>query len=145
MPVKMTYDPRAMALIEQLLKELPQGSKSVVIPALNEYLMGGESGAGGESLHGLKHYPAFVAHPGGQQFPMRTGKLQRGWRTIGEDYRQKITNTVPYAGWIHGNDTQTWRAKFGNWRTLQTIVADNIVGAMRHAIKKLDDWIKTKL
>jgi hypothetical protein len=65
--------------------------------------------------------------------------------TIGAAYRQKITNAVPYAKWIHGNDTQTWRAAFGNWRTLSVIVRDNIWGAMKHAIKELDDWIKTKL
>ena len=145
MPVKMTYDTRKMDLVDQLLKELPVGSKSVVIPAMNDYLMGGESGSGGESYHGLKHYPAFVAHPGGQQYPQRTGYLQRGWVTQGEAYRQKITNAVPYAKWIHGNDTQTWRAKFGNWRTLSQIVSDNIVGAMRAGVSALDKWIKSKL
>ena len=145
MPIRMTYDPRQLAKIEQLLRELPLGAKSVVIPALNEYLMGGASGTGGEALHGLKHYPPFRAWPGGQQFPMRTGNLQRGWRTIGEAYRQKITNTVPYAGWIHGDETQTWRARYGNWRTLSVIVKDNIWGAMKHAMTKLNQWIKSKL
>lgn len=145
MPIKMTYDPRQLEKVERLLRELPIGAKSIVIPAINEYLMGGESGAGGEARHGVKHYPAFVAHPGGQQYPMRTGRLQRGWRTVGEAYRQKITNDVPYAKWIHGDETQTWRARFGNWRTLSTIVKDNIWGAMKHGVKKLDDWIKTKL
>jgi hypothetical protein len=145
MPIKMTYDPRQLDKIQRLLLELPVGAKSVVIPALNEYLMGGASGAGGESFHGLKHYPAFVAVPGGQQFPMRTGRLQRGWVVTGEAYRQKISNAVPYACWIHGNKTQTWRAKFGNWRTLSAIVKDNISGAMRHAISKLNDWVKSRL
>jgi hypothetical protein len=145
MPVSMQYDVRALEKIQKLLNELPVGAKSQVIPAMNKYLMGGESGEGGVSYHGLKHYPAFVAHPGGQQFPQRTGRLQRGWRTVGEAYRQKITNSVPYAKWLHGDETQTWRAKFGNWRTLAVIVADNINGAMRAGITALDKWIKSKL
>jgi len=143
--IKITYDPRQLAKVQQLLQELPVGAKSIVIPALNEYLMGGASGAGGESFHGLKHYPAFVAVPGGQQFPMRTGRLQRGWVVTGEAYRQKISNSVPYAGWIHGNETQTKRAAIGNWRTLSVIVRDNINGAMRSAMTKLNAWIKSKL
>ena len=143
--LKMVYDPLALDKVNQLLAELPYGSKSVVIPAMNKYLMGGESGAGGTAYHGIKHYPAFLAWPGGQQFPMRTGRLQRGWETQGEAYRQKITNAVPYAIWIHGNDTQTWRAKYGNWRTLHQLVQDNIWGAMRAGISALDKWIRSKL
>jgi hypothetical protein len=141
----MTYDPRQLEILQRFLAELPRGAKSVVVPAITEYLMGGESGAGGESFHGLKHYPAFRAWPGGQQFPQRTGRLQRGWRVTGEPYRQKIVNNVPYAGWIHGDSTQTWRAEYGGWRTVTTIIASNINGAMRSAISALNKWIKSKL
>ena len=147
--LRITYDARKLKKIQQLLAELPHGSKSVVVPAINEYLMGGGSGEGGTAYHGLKHYPPFKsawdsAHPYRQQYPRRTGELQRGWRTIGESYRQKITNTVPYAGYIHGDETQVWRARFGNWRTVSKIIADNIKGALRHAKSKLSEWIKSK-
>jgi len=147
MPIKMTYDPRQLDKIQRLLLELPVGAKSVVIPALNEYLMGegNTEDIGGSPYRGLRHYPVFRAWPGGETVSHRNFRLQDGWHTVGEAYRQKISNAVPYACWIHGNKTQTWRAKFGNWRTLSAIVKDNISGAMRHAISKLNDWVKSRL
>jgi len=140
--ISMKYDPRQLAKIQKMLEELPRGSKSVIIPAINEYLIGGDTG--GTAYHGLKHYPAFKPWAGGQQYPMRTGNLQRGWQVRGDLYRQTIYNDVPYAQWIHGNDTQTWRAAYGNWRTIATIIASNMKGAIRHAYAKLGEWFKKK-
>jgi hypothetical protein len=147
MPVKMTFDPRQLDKIQQLLKELPIGAKSVVIPAMNEYLLGQGNfqDVGGSPYRGITHYPAFVAWPGGQKESHRTFRLMTGWKTEGADYRQKIVNRVPYAKYLHGDDTQTWRAKFGNWRTLSKLVSDNMSGALRAGISALNKWIKSKL
>ena len=108
------------------------------------YIIGDEGGSsGGESWHGLRHYPAFRAWPGGQQFPQRTGRLQRGWTASAAAANAwKITNPVPYAKWVQGNDTQTWRAKYGNWRTISEIVSSNIRGAIRYASQKLAKYLK---
>jgi len=142
--MEMRFNPRQLAKVQKMLEDLPKGAKSIIVPAVNEYLMGGESGKGGTAFHGLKHYPAFKEWPGGQKFPMRTGILQRGWKTRGDLYRQTIYNDVDYAQWIHGSETQTWRAKYGNWRTIATIIESNIKGAIRHAYSALGKWFKSK-
>lgn len=151
--ISMRYDARQLAKIQKMLEELPRGSKSIIVPAINTYLMGGESGesvsgvgsgGGGGQFHGLKFYPVFKEWPGGQKYPKRTGTLQRGWETRGDLYRQTIYNDVPYAQWIHGNDTQTWRAKYGNWRTIKEIVSSNMKGAIRYATSKLGEWFRKK-
>jgi hypothetical protein len=143
--LNVRYDARKLAAIQKMLNELPHGAMSVAVPAINDYLMGEGKSGGGTAYHGLKHYPAFRAHPGGQQFPMRTGNLQRGWQTTkSAPYRQTIFNRVPYAKWIHGDDTQTWRAAYGNWRTISKIVTDNIKGAMLSAKQAVARWIKSK-
>lgn len=147
MVAKITYDPRQLEKIQQLLAELPIGSKSVVVPAMNQYLLGQGNfqDVGGSPYRGMEHYPVFVAWPGGQQESHRTFRLMAGWKTEGESYRQKIVNNVPYAGYLYGDDTQTWRAKYGNWRTLSVLVRDNLSGALRAGITALDKWIKSKL
>ena len=147
MPATMRYDPRQLEILQRFLAELPRGAKSVVVPAITEYLMGEGNfqDVGGSPYRGLRHYPAFRAWPGGQQESHRTFKLMTGWKVVGEPYRQKIVNNVPYAGWIHGDSTQTWRAEYGGWRTVTTIIASNINGAMRSAISALNKWIKSKL
>ena len=54
----------------------------------------------------------------------------------------KITNAVPYSKWVQGNDTQTWRAKYGNWRTISDIASTNIRGAIRFASQNLARLLK---
>ena len=108
------------------------------------YIIGDEDGStGGEAWHGLRHYPAFRAWPGGQQYPQRTGKLQRGWvASAAAANAWKISNAVPYSKWVQGNDTQTWRAKYGNWRTISDIASTNIRGAIRFASQNLARLLK---
>jgi len=144
MPVKVTYDPRSVASVQAFLKAIPPGAIHVVMPALTDYVLGVEQGdTGGNAPHGLKHYPPFVAWPGGQQFPKRTGYLQRGWEGKGTPYRPVISNAVPYATYVMG-DRQTWRARYGNWRQVGEVVQSNLAGAFRWAIGKLNAWLRTK-
>jgi hypothetical protein len=160
----MTYDPRQIEKVQQLLTEIggPRGMKSVVIPAMVDYIIGDDN-------HGLKHAPAYkmVSRTAayGQPFfsdkqrrfvmagirdgsirpgqDNRTGRLQGGWVATGEPYRQKITNRVPYAPHVMG-DGQARQPAMVGWRRISDVVQSNMSGALRAGIAALNAWLRTK-
>jgi hypothetical protein len=158
--LKMTYDPRQLAKIKKMLEDLPKGAISVVIPAINSYLIGDES-------HGLKHEPAYreVSRTSAYGFPFftdkqrkwffanlddlnvgqdnRTGHFSAGWKVRGDLYRQTIYNDVPYGKWLMSEGQARQPAKVG-WRKVSEVVASNIKGAIKHAYAKLGEWLRKK-
>jgi hypothetical protein len=160
--LNMKYDPRQLAKIQKMLDELPRGSKSIVVPAVNEYLIGDES-------HGLKHEPAYktVDRTSAYGFPFftdkqrkwffwaldsgeinpgqdnRTGRFSSGWKVRGDLYRQTIYNDVPYGKWLMSEGQARQPALVG-WRKISEVVKSNMKGAIRHAYAALNKWFKSK-
>jgi hypothetical protein len=158
----MKWDPRQLAKIEKMLNDLPKGAKSIVIPAINEYIIGDES-------HGLKHEPGYnyVDRTSAYGFPFftdkqrrwffwalnsgeinpgqdnRTGRFSAGWKTRGDLYRQTIYNDVPYGKYLMSEGQARQPAKVG-WRKISEVVKSNMKGAIRHAYAALAKWFKSK-
>jgi hypothetical protein len=75
-------------------------------------------------------------------FPHRTGNYQRGWQIINKGVRTEIINSVPYAGFVGGDETQArLNAKVG-WRKVLDIISTNIAGAIRHADSEITKFLK---
>jgi hypothetical protein len=164
MPVQIQVDPRQIAAVQKMLKDIPVGGKSIIVPAVNDYIIGREQGETGEASHGLRHYPAYkyvsraVAY--GKTFvsdkqrrfvmasiregridpgaPHRTGQYQRSWKTVGEAYRQKIVGQLPF------DQFPARQNILGGWRRFSQIIVDNLAGAVRYAQSKFNEWLKAK-
>ena len=160
--ISMKFDPRQLAKIEKMLNELPKGAKSIVVPAINEYIIGEEG-------HGLKHEPGYnyVDRTSAYGFPFftdkqrrwffwalnsgeinpgqdnRTGRFSAGWKTRGDLYRQTIYNDVPYGKHLMSEGQARQPAKVG-WRKISEVVKSNMKGAIRHAYAALAKWFKSK-
>ena len=76
----------------------------------------------------------------------RTHTLADSWRSEshGIQGQRRIYNSIPYAPFVMGDQTQTRMHKLIGWRTLTENVKDNITGAIRHAQSKLKEWIQSK-
>jgi hypothetical protein len=55
----------------------------------------------------------------------------------------KVTNSVPYAGFVQGDNTQAWM-HVGRWRTVSKVVADNVKGMVQAAEQALQRYLKAK-
>jgi hypothetical protein len=158
------FDITGLDNVQTFLRSLSGDVLDTVLKAYGEYLVGDQS-------HGLKHYspyeyvarsevysPPFVSDrqrrfvmamisegkidPG---TPHRTGELQRGWELHPQgDVAYIITNSVPYAGYVVGDESQSAMAKRGGWRTVSQNVKDNAAGAFRAAVQALNKLIKSK-
>ena len=116
---------------EAFLKELPHGAKKIALPEISKYLVGNDA-------HGLRHYP-----PKQDQKYNRTYTLRDGWTISGGTYREKITNSVPYAGAV----PVVWGAggwKNYGWRQWADVLSSNMDGAMRSARARVGEWLRSK-
>lgn len=126
--MNINFKMRNLEQVQKKLKNLPNGAKKIVLPAISEYLIG-------DDRHGLRHYPPVTT-----QKYVRTNTLKEGWQIVGDVYRQRIINLVSYAkhvpnvwgpgGWINYN-----------WRQWADVIQSNMAGAMRHANAKLKMWL----
>ena len=161
--MNIKFNPREIKDVQDMLEGVKKGAKSVIVPAVNEYLIGDES-------HGLKHEPAYnyVDRTTAYGFPFFTDKqrkyffwalgegiinpgsgyrsheFQNGWKVRGDLYRQTIYNDVPYGKYLMGNDTQARQPAAVGWRTISDVIASNIKGAIRHANAVFGKWLKSK-
>lgn len=152
---------RNLEQVKKWISDLPRRLRGVATEAMAEWFIG-------DGRRGLKHYPpykhitrksaygkTFVSDkqrryvmakirsgeidPG---FPHRTGNYQRGWRVKNELTKSVITNQVPYARFVGGDEEQArLNAKVG-WRTISEIISTNIAGAIRHAQAAINKVIK---
>ena len=73
----------------------------------------------------------------------RTHNLTNSWRYDAKGSRYSITTDVPCAKYIVGGQQTRMHALIG-WRTMAQNARDNMLGAYRHANKKLREWLATK-
>lgn len=145
--------------VQAFLRALPLGTKTVAGRAVAEYLVGDVS-------HGLRHYPPYKHVPyseiGGfksdkqRRYVMAriregtidpgisasTGYFRDAWQISGEAPRYNIVNDVAYAGFLVGNAEQSLHSQKQGWRKISQTIADNIDGAFRHAIAKVNEWLR---
>lgn len=170
MPIKMTYDQEKINKLSVLMSDIPKQGIPIVIEAITGWIIGEQSEAG-NYWHGLSHYPEYKyvtrAAAYGNTFVSdkqrryvmariregsitpgkanRTFAMQRGWRATGTPYKNKVSNIMPYTKWVMGDNEQARQPAMVGWRKVGDIVATNLKGAMRHAISKLNEWVKSKL
>ncbi len=155
-------DMRGDEQVKAYIKTIPHGVTRVGIYAIAEYILG-------DQTHGLKHYPPYRyitrKKAYGKTFssdkqrrfvmaairegridpgvPHRTGNTQRAWRLIKSNpYRPKIV--AKGAGPYYTADDQgqaRLNAMIG-WRKMAKNIADNMVGALRHANAEIRKWLK---
>jgi hypothetical protein len=145
--------------IQEFLRALPLGTKTVATRGVAEYLIGDVS-------HGLKHYPPYTHVPysaiGGfrsdrqRRYVMariREGSIEPGisasngyfrdaWRISGEAPRYNLVNDVGYAGFLVGDSQQSLHSQKQGWRKISQTIADNLAGALQNAIAKVNEWLR---
>lgn len=73
----------------------------------------------------------------------RTYQLREGWGYMNYGAKVKVTNSVPYAQYVVGDNTQA-KVHQPRWRTLSKIVAQNTKGMIRAAEAALQAYLKSK-
>jgi hypothetical protein len=154
-------DVRGIEQVRQYMQKVELGVKGVAARALAEYLIGNVQ-------HGLKHYPPYKHVPYSQIGGFKSDKQRRyvmariregsidpgisasngymrdAWKLSGEAPRYQITNDVGYAGYLVGDNDQSLHSQKQGWRTVTKNIADNIVGAFKHATDKVNEWLRSQ-
>ena len=73
----------------------------------------------------------------------RTYQLREGWGYLNYGHKIKVTNPVPYAPLVVGDNTQT-KFHAPRWRTVSKIIAQNTKGMIRAAEAALQSYLKSK-
>lgn len=130
--VKIRTTPTDLA---KRISDAPLGARTKMVDAAAWYLVGETS----NNYRGLKHYPA----PRPQQKYKRTFKLREGWGYVNYGAKIKVTNSVSYAHYVQGDNTQAWM-HVGRWRTVSKVAADNVKGMLQAAEQALQRYLKSK-
>jgi hypothetical protein len=149
----------AIERIRAWLKALPNQVKNVASAAVAEYLIG-------DASHGLKHYPPYKHVPYSQMggfvsdkqrkyvmariregsitpgISASNGYFREAWTYKAQGSRYEITNDVGYAKYLVGPGTQARRPMIQGWRKWTDTIRENSKGAIRHAIVKINEWMK---
>ncbi len=150
---------RGIEKVQEFLRTVKLGAKTTAARGVAEYLIGDVS-------HGLKHYPPYKHVPysaiGGvksdrqRRYVMariREGSIDPGisasngyfrdaWKISGEAPRYNIVNDVGYAGFLVGDSEQSLHSQKQGWRKISKNIEDNISGAIRHAVAKVNEWLR---
>jgi hypothetical protein len=145
--------------VRDWLKALPQNVKQIASEAFAEYVVGDEG-------HGLKHYPPYKYLPwskiGGfvsdrqRRYVMArihdgtitpgvsqsNGYFRDAWTYSAAGSRYVIKNDVSYAQYLVGPGTQATRPAMTGWRKWTQTIEDNAAGGLRHAVAKINEWMK---
>jgi len=156
---------RNLDKVQNYLKSLPRGTIKIALEALGEWFIG-------TGQRGLKRYPPYKyvtrAQAYGRTFksakqrgyvmaqiragridpgaPHRTGNTQRGWSmsTTGGGYRLSLVNPTAGAYYSMSDTGQARLNALVGWRKVSDILSTNIKGAIRHAISKVNEFLKQK-
>jgi hypothetical protein len=161
--MQISVNIRNLEKVVAFLKELPRGVVKVALPAIAEYIIG-------DGRRGLKHYPVYKyvsrKHAYGKTFvsdkqrrfvmaairegridpgyPHRTGNTQRAYTmvTSNNGYTVKIQNKTKGAHYTRDNQGQARLNLLAGWKKTSEVVANNLVGALRHARTKVREYLK---
>lgn len=121
--------------VRRFIQSLPRGMKIVGMRAASEHMIGDEK-------RGLKHYPPWM----GQKYK-RTGNLHNSWNFVEHNSqwdRVSIYNTAEYALLVQGDEDQLPIFAHYKWRKALTVMAANMVGAVRAAQEAVNALIARK-
>jgi len=152
---------RGIDAVRKLLATLAKDAKRIVERAIGEYLIG-------DVRHGLTHYPQYKHIKYSQAYggfksdkqrryvmaairegtidpgvPHRTGELQRGWKLVDMGRYYVITNHVPYAGYVMG-EQQARLPQMVGWRKMGQVISSNMAGALRAGVAALNKLIRER-
>lgn len=155
---------RGLKELEVYLKTVPRGAVKVALDAAADWFIGTPE-------RGLRQYPKYKhvtrKKAYGQTFsspeqrykffgmlkrgevnpeyPRRTGRTQRGYYKdpAGDGYKIKIKNDEPGAYFTRDDKGQANLNKLAGWRKASDVIKSNMSGAIRHAISKVSEYLKT--
>ena len=123
---------RNLGEVSNAISSMPLGLRGEAADAASDYLLGNEQ-------RGLRHYPA--QRPG--QKYIRTYNLRSGWQKDGKGVQIALHNSVEYAPYVQGDDTQAWMHA-GRWHTVTQIFQSNIDGMINAIYQRWQKWLKGK-
>jgi hypothetical protein len=75
----------------------------------------------------------------------RSHTLRDGWKAAPVNNTfWRISNDVPYANYVMGDEGQTRMHALIGWRRYSVVVASNLKGAFRHAQAELKKWFASR-
>jgi hypothetical protein len=159
--MNIKFTTRGVQEAQDFVKDLPYQTKQVASDAIAEYLVGDES-------HGLKHEapyhyvspfqsysddPAKAARQRGWIFThldqigtgIRTHAMQAAWKIARTGAGAvQISNNSDGIQFVMGNDKQSRQSDAVGWRKVSENIQDNMAGAVRHAVAKINEYLKAR-
>jgi len=151
---------RNLEKVQAFLKTVPRHGMKVAIEAMAEYFVGDER-------HGLKHDDPYMQTTRkvvyGKTFEsdaqrryvmaaIKSGEIKIGQRQqtptdASQGYGYKLTNNGYGATIENEKSGAYWSREWGgwkNWRSVIEVINDNMKGAVRHAVSKVNRFFKSK-
>ena len=147
---------RNLDQLKDFITTLPRRIRGEATEVAAEYLIGNDR-------RGLKHYPARVKHGADNPYQWqsekqrrayfasngfgggipysRTNALKDGWTTKNDGAKTAVTNDVPYAGFVMGDEQQKGH-RADKWRLVPEIIKTNTAGMIQAVRQFVDRWIK---
>lgn len=72
----------------------------------------------------------------------RTNQLKSGWSIVASGHTRTVTNSVKYAGYVMGDNSQSRMQALIGWRTTQAFVRDYDAAIGRVALASVEEQIK---
>ena len=154
---------RNLEEVQKFLKELPRGSLRTGLKAFTEYVLG-------NSTRGLRHYEPYKFVTRKRAYGMtfftdkqrryvmakirsgemkvgtnqRTGNTAAAWtmQEKNNGYAYSLVNNTAGAYYTRDDSGQARQPALVGWRKVSKVVADNMRGAIRHALAEVKKWIK---
>ena len=125
---------RNLENVVQKLGEVPYGARGAATESAAKVLIGNER-------TGLQHYPN--ARSG--SLYKRTYTLRFGWKATqwGDGTSIRVTNDVPYAPFVQGNNTQAWMHQ-GRWGKVSDIIESNTAAMFKAINEAVARFLKSK-
>ena len=153
---------RGIEAFQSFIRSVPRGTVKTALAAIADWYVGKDG-------RGLRHYEPYkyvkpfrsyssnpekaasqrrwiFAHLDQIGHNNRTGKTMEGWkwRETNGGYGINLENDEPGAGWLWGNKSQTRHNKAVGHRTIESKIASNYLGAIRHAVSAVKKFLKAK-
>lgn len=163
--MKVSFRVRNVKAVQSFLASVPRGVLKVALEAFTEYIVGNDS-------HGLKHNDPykFVTRKSAYGFSFftdkqrrwffwalnsgridpgsgkRTGASSEGWKMqpLNNGYSYKIINNTPGGYYTRDDYGQARQPAKVGWRKVSAVLADNYLGAIRHAVAAVKEYLAQK-
>ena len=160
--MKVKVRVRGIEAVQSFLRAMPRGTIKVALAAFTKYVVGNEQ-------HGLRHAEPykyvsrksaygktwfsekqrrwFWANGGPDMIGNhRTGKSTAAWKftETKNGYGASISNDTPGGFFTRDDKGQAWQPCKVGWRKVGAVIADNYLGAVRHAVAEVKKFLNSK-